>query len=930
LQIQYADYAVWQRKVLEGESLERLMGYWRRQLQGATTILEIPGDYERPAKQTFNGDYHLFELSEETTEAVRRLTEEAEGTLFMTLLAAFSVLLYRLTGQKDVLVGTPIAGRKGAEVESLIGLFVNTLVLRAQMEPEMSFLDLLAAVRRTTLEAYEYQDVPFEKLVLELNPKRDLSHSPLVQVLFSLQNIPTLEEVLTAGGESSSPPSQSLSGHTGTAKFDFAMFVSEVGDRLQVSVEFNTDLFSMATIEAICGYFRTLLEGITRDPHASLLSYPLMDAQERQRCLERSRGRVTPFSATKGCHELFEEQCRKTPQAPALTFEEGGSSKQVTYGELNIRANRLARFLRGRGVRSGDKVALCLPRGPQQIVSVLGIVKAGAAYVPLDPDSPPERLRFIVENVAAPLVLISEGTRVHFDEGTPLLVLEEVEEEVRRESADDLEWELSPEAPLYVIHTSGSTGRPKGVVMPHRSIVNLVEWQARASVHDPSDPSAAVTLQFAALTFDVASQEIFSTLTSGGCLQLVDESVRRESPRLLELLKRRGVNRLFLPPVALEQLALAAVSREVALDALREVIVAGDRLQVSDAVRELFEKLPRARLVNQYGPTESHVVSAHVLEGTVSRWPAHPPIGRPIDNVQLHVLDERREPVPTGVAGELYIGGVAVASGYLNLPKESKERFLSDPFSEGEGELYRTGDVCRYDSQGSLVFLGRADQQIKLRGFRIEPGEVEVNLKGHPGVEDAVVVKRPSKQGEDLLVAYLVMEAGSSLDKAAVRAHLSDRLPAYMIPTHLVPVESFPLTSSGKVDRRRLPEPPEEELARERERRYVAPRTPTEQFLAECWSELLQAAKVGIQENFFELGGHSLSATQLVSRIRDRYGLELPLFRIFERPTVELLGREIVQMLAADEEEAELEALLAELEALSEEDSAALLAGGAD
>ncbi len=921
LSIQYADYAVWQREVLQGESLERLMQYWRKQLEGASTVLEIPGDYPRPLKQTFNGDVHVFELPAELARDIRALTEEREVTLFMTLLSAFALLLYRLTSHGDILVGTPIAGRKGAEVENLIGFFVNTLVLRVRMEPELSFLELLGGVKETTVDAYEHQDVPFEKLVLELNPKRDLSHSPLVQVLFSLQNIPTLQEVLTAGGETAAAPTQSPDGHTGTAKFDFAMFVSEVGDGIQASVEFNTDLFSMETIEEICGYFTALLEGITENPEASISSYPLMSAEERARCLESSRGSIHRFSETKGCHHLFEDQCRKTPEAVAVAFDSEGSSQQLTYAELNAHANRMAHYLRVRGVRAGDCVALCIPRGPLQIAAVLAIVKSGAAYAPLDPEFPQERLRFILGNVNAPWVLISEDTRIELDDSVQVLILEEKEKEIGGQSAEDLEWELSPETPLYVIHTSGSTGRPKGVAMPHRSIVNLVEWQARASAAE----FGATTLQYASLSFDVASQEIFSTLTSGGCLQLIDENVRRESPRLLEFLRSHEVSRLFLPPVALEQLALAADAKKLPLDHIREVIVAGDKLQITDSVRELFEGMPQARLVNQYGPTESHVVSAHTLEGPASDWPVHPPIGRPIDNVQLYVLDEGLEPVPPKVAGELYIGGVAVALGYLNLPEESRERFIENPFEEGGGALYRSGDVCRYDRDGALVFLGRADQQIKLRGFRIEPGEVEVALKGHPGVEDAVVVKRRSKQGDDQLAAYLVMEEGAELDKSSLRAHLAERLPVYMIPTHLLPLLSFPLTSSGKIDRRGLPEPLEEELTKERERSYVAPRTPVEQFLADCWCELLQIERVGIYENFFELGGHSLSATQLVSRIRDHFGLELPLFRIFERPTIELLGLEIVQLLAAQEEREEMEALLSELEGLSEEDSMALL-----
>lgn len=406
---------------------------------------------------------------------------------------------------------------------------------------------------------------------------------------------------------------------------------------------------------------------------------------------------------------------------------------------------------------------------------------------------------------------------------------------------------------------------------------------------------------------------------------MIGEGSRREAARLLDFLRDREVSRLFLPPVVLEHLANAADGTEVELEDLREVIIAGDKLQVTDNVRGFFEKLPQARLINQYGPTESHVVSAHTLEGPAAGWPVHPSIGQPIDNVQLYVLDEHMEPVPPKVAGELYIGGVAVALGYRHLPDESARRFIRDPFQNGEGLLYRTGDLCRRENDGSLTFIGRADQQIKLRGFRIEPGEIEVVLKRHESVKEAVIVKRRSKQGEDQLAAYLVAEENAGFDKAELRGYLGERLPAYMVPTHFIRLDSFPLTGSGKIDRLSLPDPLEKELEPDRSLTYVAPRTPVEQFLADCWRQLLHVEKVSVHDNFFELGGHSLTATQLVSRIRDEFDLELPLFRVFERPTLELLALEIIQRQASQEEESELETLLRELESLSEEDSEELL-----
>jgi amino acid adenylation domain-containing protein len=923
LRIQYADFAIGQRRKLEGEGLSRLRQYWTRQLEGATTILEIPGDYPRPLKQTFTGEVSRFDIPPELTGKVVNLSSDGQATLFMTLFAAFAVLLSRLSGNQDLLVGTPIAGRKSPEVEDLIGLFVNTLVLRARVDPGMPFRQLLSDVKTMTLEAFEHQDMPFEKLVIELNPKRDLSHSPLIQVLFSLQNIPPLQKVIAEGGSVSGEVgmSENLDGHTGTAKFDLAMFVSEVADHLQCAIEFNTDLFSMATVREFGDYFVRLLEGIVSDPGAAISSYPLMPPESRQLRLENGRGRAVPYSAGRGCHQLFEAQCQKSSTTTAVVRQCDELSESLTYVELNQYANRIARYLQTRRVESGDRVAICLPRGPQQVACVLAIVKAGAAYVPIDPDYPVERAKYILGDSGSVLLLGTSELRSSLGDCIETVVLSEHDAEIGQQGAENLVIPHSPETPLYVIYTSGSTGRPKGVVMPHRAIVNLVEWQARVSRNAVGEE----TLQYAPLNFDVASQEIFSTLTSGGCLRLVDEKIRRDSRRLLDHLRSHNVSRLFLPPVALEQLANAAADTQAEADRLREVIVAGDKLQITENVRRFFSRRPGARLVNQYGPTETHVVSVHTLEGDASAWPAHPPIGTPVDNVRLYVLDENLEPVPPRVSGELYVGGAAVALGYLTLPEESRKRFLPDRFEDAQRLLYRTGDVCRYDANGVLTFLGRGDHQIKLRGFRIEPGEIEVVLKRHASVEDAVVVKRQSPNGDDQLVAYVILRPEARLERIDLRSHLAEKLPAYMVPAHFVRLEAFPLTSSGKLDRLRLPAPAEVETVRAPESVYIPPRTSVEQFLADCWCTLLQIDKVSIDDNFFDLGGHSLTATQLVSRVRDEYGVELPLFRVFERPTLELLALEILQRRASEEERSDLDSLLNELESLSKEELESIL-----
>lgn len=918
LKIQYADFTIWQRERLQGEGLAALRDYWVERLKGSSTLLEIPGDYPRPEKQTFRGDVHMFDITAYHAGKLEALSREYGVTLFMTLFAAFSVLLSRITGQSDILVGTPIAGRKNAEMENIIGLFVNTLVLRAEIDPSASFTSLLAQIKTTTLEAFEHQDMPFEKLVLELNPERDLAHSPLIQILFTLQNIPPLQDLMADDAGAPASASQNLDGHTDTAKFDFALFVSEVGDKLQCSIEYNIDLFSAQTIQDIGEFYVNVIDQILESPSASISSYRLLTPKRRQAQIDASRGPEAEIRLEKGCHRLFEQQVKERPDAAAICTSAG---KTVTYSELDAYTNRLARFLKQQGVHTGDRVGLCLDRGKEQVAAVLGLAKIGATYVPLDPTYPKNRLAAILADVQASLVLSSSTVDMVFEADMPVISLDEQQIAINTFSAQSFNECVDVESALYVIHTSGSTGRPKGVAMPHRSLLNLINWQMRNRVFPPG----TVTLQYASLNFDVATQEIFTTLASGGCLQLVDDNLRRESPRLLEFLRAQNVERIFLPPVALEQLAIAACERKFHLDALKQVVVAGDRLQITDSVRDFFAEYTDARLENQYGPTESHVVSSHTLSGSPLDWPAFPPIGKAIDNVQLYVLDECLEPVPNMVAGELYIGGLAVALGYFGRDEETRLRFIRDPFSSIDRCLYRSGDIARYEKDGTLTFLGRADHQIKLRGFRIEPGEIEIALKQHQAIRDAIVIKRTSAHGDDHLVAYVVGEPNMNVESSALRIWLSTSLPAYMIPNHFVALDRFPLTTSGKIDRRKLPAV-QTDMSHDAEREHVEPRMPVERFLADCWREVLHVERVSIHDNFFDLGGHSLSATQLVSRIRDQFDIELPLYRVFERPTLELLAIEIVQQQALNQrEQVDLEALLSELESLSDDDSEILL-----
>jgi amino acid adenylation domain-containing protein len=588
-------------------------------------------------------------------------------------------------------------------------------------------------------------------------------------------------------------------------------------------------------------------------------------------------------------HELFEAQADRTPDAVALRHA-GGS---LTYGELEARANRLARHLRGLGVGPDARVGLCLERGPELMVGVLGILKAGGAYVPLDPAYPGERLAYMLEDSAARVLLTQASLAERLPAvGATVVRLDADAAEIGREGAERLGVPAGPHNLAYVIYTSGSTGRPKGVAMPHRPLVNLLAWQEGSG----RAPAGAVTLQFTSISFDVSFQEIFATWCAGGTLVLTSEEVRMDPPRLARLLDAEGIERLFLPFVALQHLAEAAVELGIAPTSLREVITAGEQLRITEPIRRWFARMPGCVLVNQYGPSETHVVSARVLEGEPAGWPLLPSIGAPVANTRLYVLDPHLEPAPIGVPGELLLGGDAVARGYLERPGLTAERFVPDPFGAPGGRLYRTGDRARWLPGGEVEYLGRTDEQVKIRGFRIEPGEVEAVLSDHLEVREAVVVAREDAPGDRRLVAYVVAAESAAVTPAELRAHLKGRLPEYMVPSAVVVLESLPLTPSGKVARRALPAP-EYAVA---ETGHVAPRTPVEEVLAEIWAEVLRLERVGVHDNFFDLGGHSLLIMHLLARIQATFDLEISIRTVFSMPTLEAMAGEIERMIYED------------------------------
>ncbi|HEX5724995.1 MAG TPA: amino acid adenylation domain-containing protein, partial [Longimicrobiaceae bacterium] len=806
------------------------------------------------------------ELSLELLERLQALGRSEGTTLFMTLLGAFQVLLGKYAGGEDVVVGSPIAGRTRGEVEELIGFFANTLVLRTDLSGNPSFRETLRRVREATLGAYEHQEVPFEKLVAELQPERSLSHSPLFQVMFTLQN---------AGGGGGALPGLNVSGvgaELGTAQFDLSLTLAATPQGLRGALNYNTDLFERGTVDRMLGHLERVLEQVAADADVRLSQLELLGEAERALVLEAWNRTEGEYPAEACIHQVFERQAARTPDAVAIVFEDAS----LTYAELNARANRLAHHLRGRGVGPEVRVGICLERSLEMVISLLAVLKAGGAYVPLDPGLPAERLAYMLDDSGVPLVLVQAALRgtVPAHEGVEVLAVDALSERLAAEPAENPAGGAGPDSLAYVIYTSGSTGRPKGVMNAHRGVVNLL-WSMRGTVAmAPGDRLLAITT----LAFDISVLELFLPLLSGARVEILDRSAASDPALLREAVAAGAGTVLQATPATWRLLLDAGWEGAESLRALS----GGEALPAELAAR-LRERV--GALWNVYGPTETTIWStAQQLGAGPDVGRGHVSIGAPVANTRVYVLDRFLSPVPAGVPGELYIGGAGVARGYLGRPGLSAEKFVPDPFAAEPGaRLYRTGDLARWRPDGTLEFLGRNDHQVKVRGFRIELGEIEAVLRGHGSVADCVVMAR-AEAGEQRLVAYVV----GGVEAAELRAHLRESLPEYMVPSAFVFLDALPLTPNGKLDRKALPAP---ELA-PAEDRYVAPRTPVEEVLAGIWAEVLRLERVGANDNFFELGGHSLLATRVVSRVRELFGVELPLRALFEGPTVaELAGR---------------------------------------
>ncbi|MEP7122426.1 MAG: non-ribosomal peptide synthase/polyketide synthase [Byssovorax sp.] len=877
LPLQYADYAAWQRAFLSGDSLEQQLGYWRQALGGAPGVLDLPTDRPRPAIPAHRGERRFFTLAQGLGEGLNALARRSGVTLFMLLLAAFDVLLHRTTGQGDLVVGTPIANRTRAETESLIGFFVNTLVLRARLTGDLPFEALVRQVRETCLGAYAHQDMPFERLVTELAPERDLSRTPLFQVIFALQNAPS-EAIALPGLQISGVASESS-----TSKFDLTLVMGETRDGLVCSFEYDVDLFDGATIERMLAHFRSILEGVVADPAAKIGDLPMLSPAERHRLLTELNDVNAVYPAETSIHALFEQQVDRSPEAPALTVD----GRTLTYRELDDRANQLARHLVGKGVKPGALVGLCVQRSIEMMVGILGILKAGAAYVPLDPEYPKPRLAFMIEDSKVPVLLTQTELAATIPAHSAAVICLDAEwDTIAKERADRLAVPPDPYRTAYVIYTSGSTGKPKGAMVTHANVARLFTATDAWYGFNASD----VWTLFHSYAFDFSVWEIWGALLYGGRLVIVPYWISREPLAFYKLLGDEGVTVLNQTPSAFRQLVhideLAAPKDAAALR-LRYVIFGGEALDIGD-LRGWWDRHGdvEPQLVNMYGITETtvHVTYRPVSKGDLDRaWSSV--IGKAIPDLQVYVLDPRGVLAPLGVPGEMYVGGAGVSRGYLDRPELTAERFLPDPFNPRPGaRLYRTGDLARVLASGDIEYLGRIDHQVKIRGFRIELGEIEAVLDTHPAVREAVVLAREDGPGEKRLVAYLVCRDGSAPTVGELRAFLKDKLPDSMVPSAFVLLAALPLTENGKVDRRALPAPEEGErpdLGAE----FVAPTLGAEEELAKIWASVLRLPQVGVRDNFFEIGGDSILSIQIVARAQQA-GFRITPRQLFQHPTI--------------------------------------------
>ena len=891
LPIQYSDFAAWQKQWVNSVRLQRQAAYWKKQLDGAPALLELPTDFPRPAVQGFEGVTECCFFPSPLLGDLKTLSQREGVTLFMTLFASFQVMLARYSGQDDIVIGTPIAGRVRAELEPLIGDFVNMLAVRTDLSGGPSFRELLQRTKKVALDAYDNQDLPFESLVEELEHGRDMSRAPIFQTIFILETAPPPP-----------PPMQGLKLEildydTPTAKSDLILILAEDAAGLKVKLEYRSDLFRKTTVDRFLAQYRTLLESIVADPSQPITKLAICVPEEQK---QLAAWNDTAHENLERClHQLFEDQVARTPDALALEFKD----RKLSYREFNERANQLAHYLIGMGVKPDSRVGVFVHRSPEMLIALMGIMKAAGAYVPIDPAYPRDRVEFMLQDGGAE-VLVTNSTLLETisAHGAKAVCFDRDAAELAQQSTGNPKTSVTPANLSYVIYTSGSTGRPKGVQLEHRNVANFIGYVQRMFQVGQNDAYLGV----ASMSFDASVLDFYLPLSVGAKFVILDADTTRDPSALAETMARTGVTVMHATPSTWRSL----VDAEWKGSSTFKLLSGGEALSW-DLAKEL---LPRcAALWNLYGPTETAVYSAvHKVtasDGTVL-------VGRPIDNTQIYILDSLQQTTPIGVPGEICIGGAGVARGYLNRPELTAERFVADPFRGDTARLYRTGDLGRFRPDGVIQCLGRLDHQVKLRGFRIELGEIESVLMQFSGIRQAVADVKTSHSGDKRLVAYLVMESGAEPSLGDLRAFLKTKLPEYMVPATFMVLEKLPVSPNGKLNRSALPLPDDArpELARE----FVPPSTPVEQAVAEIFSEVLEVRTVGLNDDFFELGGHSLLAARVVTRLRDRFQIDMTPRFLFETPAVKEMASRISDLLLQGTDNDEMAAMLAELAELEE------------
>src|SRR5579883_824152 len=901
LPVQYADFTHWQREWLQATDvngvspLQTQLTYWRQQLKDIA-MLHLPTDRPRSQIQNYQGATEFLEIPQTLTNALQALSQQESATLFMTLPAAFQTLLYRYTYQADIAVGSPIANRNRSEIEGLIGFFVNSLVLRTNLSGNPTFRELLRRVRAVTLGAYGHQDLPFERLVEELQPERNLGYHPLFQVVFAFQNAPM--PALTLPGLIPSFINIDFK----KTRFDLELYLWRASedfrslwgtnwnssDGIRGVIVYNTDLFDKTTITRMIEHFQTLLSGIVENPNEHISQLPLLSAQELNRILVEWNHNHVDYPQDKCIHQLFENQVEKNPDSTAISFE----NQQITYRELNNYSNKLAHHLQRVGVTSEVLVGICIEQSVEFIVGLLGILKAGGTYVPLDPRYPQERLKFILKDAQVSILIIQEKFIKHFEKFLhPIICLDEMKEILAQESEENLKSSVISANLAYVIYTSGSTGKPKGVSVSHKAVIRLVCNTNYITLESHDKIAQAANTSFDAVTF-----EIWGALLNGAQLVGINKDIALSPHEFAFQLQQKSITVLFLTTALFQQ-----ITRDIpqAFSSLRYLLFGGESVDPR-WVKKVIKHGPPQHLIHVYGPTEGTTFSSYYYAKEISESATSIPIGCPIANTQIYLLDPYLQPLPIGVVGELYIGGDGLARGYINRPELTAECFISNPFVYKLGSrLYKTGDLGRYLPNGNIEFLGRIDNQVKIRGFRVELGEIEAVLNLHPVVKETVVLFNEDIPDDKYLIAYIIPNQShkSTQDTQTlvflVGQFLKENLPEYMVPRAYIILESLPLTPNGKVDRRALPTPDTFTFTQPD---YVAPRSQVEGLLVEIWAQVLGKKQVGTRDHFFELGGHSLLATQLVSRIRDTFQIDLSVRNLFEAPTVEQLARHIDTM----------------------------------